>query len=379
MRRHVHVITPGDHFSPRTGSAVPTVVHGLSEATPVHAPRPAVAVARGTYPERYTSAEVLEYEQAAAQRADRYVDAALSRLGLPRLASRRTFASTVSDQRSWHAAIVLAHNAPQLVPSVDTRLHMPVLYAHNNVLRTYSQREAGRTLDRAPVLVCVSEALATQIAPHLPARLRSRIAVVRNGVDAATFRRPGRIGRTGPLKVMFVGRMIRDKGADVLVEAVRRLNRDDIHLTLVGASGFAADAPLTSFETSVRRAVSPMGGRATLRTFVPRAEVAATLQQADVVVVPSRWPDPCPLTVLEGMAAGNAVVGSNIGGIPESLRDAGILVPPGDPDALASALAALVDDDALLERTALACQAYAEAHDWASAARRLHDALAPHA
>jgi len=83
-----------------------------------------------------------------------------------------------------------------------------------------------------------------------------------------------------------------------------------------------------------------------------------------VVVVPSRWPDPCPLTVLEGMAAGAAVVGSEIGGIPEMLRGAGTLVPPGDPQTLAEVLEALAADDALLERTAAACLAAAKARDW---------------
>src|SRR5690606_35418111 len=60
-RRLVHVITPGDHFSPRTGSAVPTVVDGLSRHARPDRPRPAVVVAAGTYPDRYDSAEVLEY------------------------------------------------------------------------------------------------------------------------------------------------------------------------------------------------------------------------------------------------------------------------------------------------------------------------------
>lgn len=52
------------------------------------------------------------------------------------------------------------------------------------------------------------------------------------------------------------------------------------------------------------------------------------LRTADVVVVPSRWAEPFALTALEGMAAGAAVVASDIGGIPEAVGTAGILVPP---------------------------------------------------
>ena len=73
-RRLVHVITPGDHFSPSTGSATVTVVNGLSAATPPNRPRPAVVVATGTYADRYDSADVIEYEAKSTRRSDRYVD-----------------------------------------------------------------------------------------------------------------------------------------------------------------------------------------------------------------------------------------------------------------------------------------------------------------
>lgn len=369
--RLLHVITPGDHFSPRTGSAIPTVVDGLSRATPADEPRPAVLVARGTYPDRYDSADAVEYDQAAGHRRDRYLDAALARAGLPRIGIRGEFRAVFRDQHDWEPSIVLAHNAPQAVPLVDARRHLSVLYAHNLLFRAYRRREAARVLAPAAAIVCVSEALAEQTAAFLPDALHSRLRVVRNGVDAAAFARPGHARRGDVLRIAFIGRMIPDKGADILLEAVRRLDRPDIHLTLVGASGFDVNDPLTPFEQEVRRRARALGDRVTVRPFVPRPEVATALRQADVVVVPSRWPEPFALTVLEGMAAGAAVVGSEIGGIPESLRGTGILVPPGDASALAEALAALADDDVLLEDTARACLAHAERHDWALARAEL--------
>jgi len=362
--RLLHIITPGDHFSPSTGSAIPTVVHGLSRATPPGEPRPAVLVGRGTYPDRYDSADAIEYALARGRRFDRYLDVALARVGLPRPAARRSYAAALRGQHTWKPSIVLAHNAPQAVALVDAGQHVPVLYAHNLLLRTYGRREMMRVLGPAAVIVCVSASLAEQTVALLPPALHSRVRVVLNGVDAAAFDRPGHAHRNGVLRVTFVGRMIPDKGADILLEAVLRLDRPDIHLTLVGGSGFGPDDPLTRFEQSIRRRAQRLGDRVTVLPFVPRAEVAALLTRADVVVVPSRWPEPCGLTVLEGMAAGAAVVGSEIGGIPEMLRGVGILVPPGDPQALAEVLEALAADDALLERTAAACLAAAKARDW---------------
>ncbi|MFC8733035.1 glycosyltransferase family 4 protein [Luteimicrobium sp. NPDC057192] len=375
-RRLVHVITPGDHFSPSTGSAVPTVVHGLSAATPPSAPRPAVVVARGTYADRYPSAEVLEYDERLPRRTDRYQDLLAARTVGRRPAAAARFGAALTDQASWDPGIVLVHNAPQGIPVVDDARHVPVLYAHNQLLRTYSRREVARTLGGAARLVCVSDFLARATADRLPPGLRDRVAVVRNGVDTDAFRPPRRWERRDRLEVTFVGRMLHEKGADVLLGALTLLDRGDIHATVVGSAGFDPHAAPTAYETEVARSAAALGDRVTRRPFVPRADVAELLRGADVVVVPSRWPDPCPLTVLEGMASGAALVASTVGGIPEQLGDAGIAVPPDDAAALAEVLGALADDDALLARSRDAARAYALTRTWGRSYDDLASALA---
>lgn len=371
----VHVLTPGDHFSPRTGSAIPTVVDGLCTAVPAAAaPRPRVVVADGTYPDRYPSADVLGYRPAVGRRLDRYVDAAAGRLSLPRPGVRRELRPTVAAQDSWEPGVVLAHNAPQLVPLVHGR-HAAVLYAHNLLLRTYSRREADRVLGRAAAIVCVSDALAEQTAGHLPARLQDRLRVVPNGVDTTRFSPRSDPGRGERLRVLFVGRMIPDKGADVLVQAAARLGRDDIEITLVGSQNFDAGAQPSPYERQVRDQAAALGDRVRLLPFTPRAEVADVYRQADVVVVPSRWAEPFALTVMEGMASGVPVVASAIGGIPEVMGAAGVQVRPDDPADLAAALDALADDEALRRRVGATCRKHALARDWAWARGRLDAVL----
>lgn len=373
----VHVITPGDHFSPSTGSAIPTVVDGLCGALPdvPGLARPRVAVAEGTYADRYASADAVLYPPARAHRADRYLDALAGRAGLPRPGARRVLRPALGAQRDWERSAVLVHNAPQAIGLVDPR-HVAVLYAHNLLLRSYSVREAGRALDRADALVCVSESLAEQTRPYLPPRLHSRIRVVRNGVDTAHFVPRADPARGDRLRVTFVGRMIRDKGADVVLDAVALLDRDDIELTIVGSQGFDARAPLSPFEQELHRKAAALGDRVRLRPFTARREVAGVYREADVVVVASRWLEPCPLTVLEGMASGVPVVASRIGGIPEIMQGTGVQVAPGDPADLAAALEALADDEALRLRTGAECRTWAEAHDWRWARTHLDAVLA---
>lgn len=379
-RRHIHAIRPGDHYSPRTGSAIATVVNGLCRNTPAGEPAPAVVVRRDTYPERYDSADIIEYDgprvaKLGGERVSRYLDGGLGTLGLPRFPSRRELAPMVRDQETWEPSIVFAHNSPQLVPLIDADRHVPVLYAHNDLLRSYRTAESHRVLRNAAAIIAVSDALAEDLARHLPPYLRNRIRVVRNGVDFEMFRRPTPRSRSDVLKILFIGRMFRDKGADVLVDAVVGLNRKDIHLTLVGSNGFDPTHPLTSYERGVRDKMAGLGDRGEVHRAVPRDRVPALLHDADVVVVPSRWPEPFALTVLEGMAAGAAVIGSDIGGIPETVRDVGILVKPDDSRDLATAIAGLADDETLLRSTAQACESYARQHDWAMVARELRATL----
>ncbi len=374
-RRLTHLITPGDHYSPRTGSAVSTVVHGLSAAGPADGPTPRVLVARGTYPERYTDAEIVEYDARAGRRWDRPVDLAAGRLSLGRPAARRSFAAALSGQGMWDASVVLAHNAVEAVSQVDSRRHVPVLWAHNQLFRTYSQREAARTLGNAAAVVCVSDHLAEATRARLPRSMGSRVVTVRNGVDTDVFRPGRRSAPDGVLDVLFVGRVIPDKGAHVAAAAVARLRRDDIRLTVIGSAGFSAAAAPTRYEQSLRSTLACLGARGVAQPFLPRAEVAHAMSEADVLVVPSVWDEPFALTALEGLAAGCAVVASRAGGIPEAVGDAGVLVRPGDVDELAQMLASLADDRSRLAALKASGREWALHNDWAARNHELREVL----
>jgi glycosyltransferase involved in cell wall biosynthesis len=82
------------------------------------------------------------------------------------------------------------------------------------------------------------------------------------------------------------------------------------------------------------------------------AAVMTAWRRAQLGIVPSVFPDPCPTVVLEAMAAGVAVVGSNVGGLPDLIADGstGLLVPPSDPAALRTALARFLDEPDLANR-----------------------------
>ncbi|WP_447926032.1 glycosyltransferase family 4 protein [Georgenia muralis] len=332
-------------------------------------------MARGTYADRYASADSVEYESVPAHRRLRRLDLARGWVGLQRNVTRSQLAPMLVEQRTWDPSVVFTHNLPELVGLIDTNRHRAVLYAHNQLLRTYSRREAGRLLARASAVVCVSEWLLRDTLRFVPRGMDERFVTVHNGVDIERFH-PGETDRRGDrLNVVVVGRVIPVKGADVALKALAILNRDDVALTVVGSQGFDPGAPLTRYERSLRELAQRVRSSVRFVRSVPRDEVAALIRQADVMVVPSRWPEPFGNTAIEGLASGLAVVASRVGGLPEVVGDAGLMVEPGDPEALAAALGRLADDSQLLDHLGRVGRARAVQRDWAWAARRLDEAL----
>ena len=152
----------------------------------------------------------------------------------------------------------------------------------------------------------------------------------------------------GEVVVLVLGALERRKGQDVLLDAVEALGERarPVRVVLCGEGSERA--------TLAARAEA-FGGRVLLAGF--QEEVAPCLAAADIVVVPSRH-EGLGVAALEAMAAGKPVVVSRVGGLPEVVADgeSGLVVTPGDPAALAGALARLLDDPALRTRLAAAGQ-----------------------
>ena len=259
----------------------------------------------------------------------------------------------------------------ELVSLVEASRHRPVLYAHNELLRTYSPWDARRALDRAEFIVCVSSYLAERTRVRLPRRLRSRVVPVNNGVDCDRFQPAAAKTPHAGLRVIFVGRVVPEKGAHVLLEAVNRLGRHDVTVSVVGSAGFAPRAPLTVYEHTLRKLAGQ--GRASLKSH-PSGRGTKWLPCCGRTT--SWWCRPAgenrPRSPLgEGLATGLPVVASDVGGIPEVAAHRDLLVPPDDPDSLAGTLEWLATDAAERERMGRESREHAVSHDWGVTWRNL--------
>jgi len=136
------------------------------------------------------------------------------------------------------------------------------------------------------------------------------------------------------------------KGLHVLLEAMTRVKQSDAVLELMGVAHPKDGAYAAALE---QRAAEPdLAGRVRFLGFV--ADPLARVRDWSVAVSASIDPEAGPLTALEAMSVGVPFVATDHGGVTELLGDAGLLVPPGDVDALADAISRLLDDPELRAR-----------------------------
>jgi glycosyltransferase involved in cell wall biosynthesis len=176
-----------------------------------------------------------------------------------------------------------------------------------------------------------------------------------------------------PFEMLFIGRLVERKGVRHLIDAVARLPRDRrTQLHVIG------DGPeRTRLEQSVR--ALGLADRVTFHGFVSPAQKLSRLGACDVLVLPAVVDakgdtEGQGVVLLEAMAFAKPVVASRLGGIVEAVEDGvtGLLVPPGDPAALAAALCACMDDRARAQAMGAAGRARVQAHfSWDAITRDL--------
>jgi glycosyltransferase involved in cell wall biosynthesis len=370
----VHVPTPGDHYSPATGSAVMTVIHGMTVPHIAAGGFAAVLVSRGTtdgYPP-YAAGETREIDlpvalPGAAQKA---FDAAMGRICSRRPCHAALYRAVPAALGSQFDGTLLIHNAPAAIPFLRKKLpHAAIaLYAHNRLFNTYSPREVRHIINHADAICCVSNFIARDIAARA-GEDSSKLKVVLNGVDTAAFapnRSPSLSHSPSQIPtILFLGRIQPTKGPDLLLKAAAQLPQSlPFKLRIVGSTNFNANDALTPYEQGLRHLAAPLKDKVEFHPFVPREKVAAEYQSADIFVAPSNWDEPFGLTIAEALACGTASILSNRGGIPEVAADAAIYFSPPDITELAEQLRKLLGDQALREAFAAKARARGEFLAW---------------
>ncbi len=204
---------------------------------------------------------------------------------------------------------------------------------------------------------------------------KDKLVMLRTGLPEYFPQAPAVPHRTdGPLKIVFLGRWNRAKGIHILVDAINRLPETvPVELTIHGVPNDE------HYEQTVRDSIQD-SSRIRILPKLERGELADQLSQYDVLAAPAQWFDVRPMVVLEAHACRLPVLGSDMGGIPELIRDGkdGLLIEPTDVQAWADAIAKLATNRPYLNQLKQGIQPVrrmqAEAADMAAVYRQLLEA-----
>ncbi|MBW3593501.1 MAG: glycosyltransferase family 4 protein [Actinobacteria bacterium] len=226
---------------------------------------------------------------------------------------------------------------------------------HASAARSAGYRLGKPVLERAAgrlaVRTVVSEAARDLIQRYIPGRYH----LTPNGVDPARFATVEPFDAGDGAKVLFLGRIERRKGLDVLVQAMARLRDRDAELLVAGRG---------PVEKEAQRLATSLEVRARFLGYVDDETKARLFRRADVYCAPARGGESFGIVLLEAMAAGTPIVCSDIPGFRAVAGRAALLTPTGDAAALADAIRRVLDDDEMAGRMTRTGSMTADAFSW---------------
>jgi glycosyltransferase involved in cell wall biosynthesis len=250
--------------------------------------------------------------------------------------------------KEFEPDIIHAHypHAMLVASTLKILLNIPfVITFHGYELASTKERWQYRAIRRAILeadcVICISRNLEADIQNHFEIKVSSNWAVIPDSYDERTFV-PTRNRRQSGRTVITVSRLVPEKGIMTLVNAFSSVACEypESVLWIVGEG---------AHEKELKERVHQLGqsDRMIFKGWASPREVAMLLQEADIFVIPS-VKEALGTTLLEALGSGLAVIGSRSGGIPEILQQGGgLLIPPGNEEALRTALNVLLNDDEL--------------------------------
>lgn len=264
------------------------------------------------------------------------------------------FVNRILDQMNQDLDVIHVHSplAPRIEASLPIVLTVhttvvedakhkealtPSVILNKLVTRISSRRIIAGQINNAACVTTVSASVKQKLNEHYGV---ADALVVGNGVDSDMFHPAERTADTDSF-VFSVGRLNYGKGFSDLIEAMGLLASRDEQLPTLSIAG---EGPL---ENSLKAQASEAGVRENVSFigFRPQEELIPLYQDATMFVLPSRY-EGLPTVLLEAMACGSPVIATNISGSAEVVTDGdnGVLVPPGQPAAMADAILSLLHD-----------------------------------
>lgn len=244
--------------------------------------------------------------------------------------------------------IVIHHPAPlSHLCLLLIKLFLPqirrIAYAHSNAVNMCRESERKEkmlrkmilscSLKKADAIIAISESVKKSIM-EIFSTPEEKITVIYNGVDISRFRQGKRVSYHG-LRIVFVGRLIEDKGVQIIIETLRNI-KQSFYFDIVGDG---------EYRKTLEKMVCEYGLQNRVTFWGTRSDVTRFLSHADVFVHVPTLKEGFDITVVEAMASGLTCICSNSGGIPELIENGitGYLVDIGSVKNLTQVLGKVID------------------------------------
>ena len=262
--------------------------------------------------------------------------------------------------------IIHIHNFSQFVPIIraDNSEAKIVLHLHCEWVNRLDRPIIANRLSKADLVISCSDYVTNKIRTRFP-EYASRCATVNNGVDADYFVPGDREGEEDAPQILFVGRISPEKGIHDLIDAFIKITEKypSARLTIAGPNLVVSREFLFDLQHEPEvQALEPyyaidylehikskipahLASQVIFTGSLPQARLLPYYQKADLVINPS-LSEAFGMSLVEAMATQTPVIATDIGGMPEIVDDGltGLIVDPGNPQALASAMVEIIDN-----------------------------------
>ena len=255
----------------------------------------------------------------------------------------------------YYSTFIAARNKEKMNYPLVTTLHIGDVDKLGGlsgyIAQTYEKTIGKYIINKSDRLIAVSQAVRKH-ALKLNSNERA-IDVIPNAIDSQRFK-PRDKKNGNEIKILFLGRLIQNKGPDQFIEVARKtVNKlPNVSYTLIG------DGPM---RRTLEEKVSQLKLNSKIHFLGSVPDVSADLPGYDILVRPS-FTEGMPLTLLEGMASGLVVISYNIDGVQEIIQNGvtGILAPAGDIEAIIAGITQLAEDTKLLNAIGTNARKYIE-------------------
>ncbi len=240
--------------------------------------------------------------------------------------------------------LIEIHNRPYLLEEIARGNKFPIsLFFHNDPQTMKGSKlikERKNILEKSAAIFCVSEFIKKKFLEGINKNFH-KVHVLYNGVERKL--------KKFPLKkneVLFVGRLVPEKGVDLYVDVIQNIANKFTNwkFHLIGSSRLGDDKNKDSLESDIITRFKKIGKQTQFHGFKNQDFVQERMKSASIIVIPSIWEEPYGLVAAEAMSNGAAIIASDIGGIPEVIKESGVLIKNIDRLKLQDELEKLMND-----------------------------------